>query len=258
MLLKKLSISSLITILLLTGFSTSSFAQTEKQVEKEQLLYKKSEIKDIDKLWDRAKNGVNDPKVSSEDLVAKSDLVLTGSKANVSRKYYQTTQLLEVKKEGETTTKYFATTTFAVVQGQDTPENQIGTLASSSDYDYKWDSSLAVKAYSTIYFENKYDSSNVKHYDMTSVTGGWSYDGSGNYVLSGRHVRFGQVGPSSFGGTSTQIKNYYPTGNTWSYTVPSTWYGVVATKYTTCGVNSWINISRGTSSWSLEFLHSVN
>ncbi|MCY9669733.1 hypothetical protein M5X11_33295 [Paenibacillus alginolyticus] len=265
MVFRKLAVMSITAVLSISFFSAALAAGPEVQ---ERVIQEHKEIKDPDKLWERAVQGIDDSPYKeskatntvSVKLIKKDSAgeIQTEEASDVTSETLSTTQLLSVVEKNGAKVESYATTTFAVVKGKNVPTKKPGvedsnvSILSSRD-DSKWDDTIAVKAYSTVYWDNKYDSNNLLHVDMYGVTGGWSYGGEGNYTLSNRKVTNGQVGPSSFGITTYQTASFYPSTNTYSAVVPDSWYGVTSSKYSSVGSTSEITITRGTSSWLLSF-----
>lgn len=246
--------TALLSLGILFSFNSSSMAASVNE-DKENLKYE--EITDLNELYVRALNGISDlPEQKGQTFNSIESQELN---SNFETQIHSTSQLLEVKEIDGELVETYTTTTFQVSQDatdrivQQEQDNMIIPFASKIDD--AWDKTVGVKAYSTITWNNVYDSSQVKHFDLTKVTGGWSYDGSGNYILSNRSAIVGQVGPGSFGSTAGQSKQVATSSNTYSYTVPSAWNPVVATKYTSCGVSTNLKITRGSSSWTLPFIN---
>ncbi|MGJ3195906.1 hypothetical protein [Peribacillus frigoritolerans] len=234
--------------------SSSSLAASEKLDE---IVIKYEQITDLNELYTRALNGISDLS-SQQDDIEKFDLSTKSVEIpELENQSYSTSQLLEVENVDGQFIETYATTTFHVAQDitdkieQQKQDTKIQPSASKNDD--KWDSTLGVKAYSTITWSNVYDKNQVKHFKLTKITGGWSYNGAGNYVLSNRSAIVGQVGPGSFGSTAGQSKQMATSSNTYSYSIPSSWKAVIASKYNTCGVSTKIKITRGSSSWNLPF-----
>lgn len=151
-----------------------------------------------------------------------------------------TTQLLSVQesKKGNTRVESYATTVFVDVydktsKGTAPKVDPKGSLSEDS-----WDSSIGVNAYSTINWKIVYDSRGAKHYDLQSVSGGWRI--ADNHLrVSGKVVRYGARGWSSFGSANSQNRTYYLPDSkmTFSYTVPSAWIPVAHNGQDTIGVS---------------------
>ncbi|MDM5358102.1 hypothetical protein QUF78_09355 [Peribacillus sp. ACCC06369] len=239
---------------MLFSFGGSSFASSEKLNKK---VIKYEQITDLNELYTRALNGVSDLSSQQDDLEKFELSTKSVEKLELETQSHSTSQLLEVENVDGQLVETYATTTFHVAQDitdkieQQKLDTKIQPFASKKDD--KWDSTKGVKAYSTITWSNVFDKNQVKHFKLTKVTGGWSYNGAGNYVLSNRSAIVGQVGPGSFGSTSGQSKQIATGSNTYSYNIPSSWKAVIASKYNTCGVSTNLKISRGSSSWTLPF-----
>ncbi|WP_191567440.1 hypothetical protein [Metabacillus idriensis] len=251
--------TALLSLLMVFNFSSSPMASGNGDSE----VVKYKQVTDLNELYERALNGISDlPEQEEKTFDSFTSTDLSEINSDFETQTNSTSQLLKVKNVNGKLVETYATTVFQVSQDatdrieQEKQDNMIRPFASKSDD--KWDSTYGVKAYATITWNNVYDSNQVKHFDLTRVTGGWSYDGAGGYVLSNRSAIVGQVGPGSFGSTSGQSKQVATSSNTYSYTVPASWKPVASTKYTSCGVSTNIKISRGSSSWTLPFTNHAN
>ncbi|MGG4263740.1 hypothetical protein [Peribacillus simplex] len=231
---------------LLGSLAVGQTTNATQHSKEEKIVYKKAEIKDLEKLYERAKDNINDRKTefNTEAEVTLNNKKIDEEKVDVS----STTQLLEQKEDssGEIES-YYATTTFV-----DDFTTQAEAASSGSRNANKWDSSKGVKAYSTVYY-NISTQDTVPFHDMTKVTGGWTRDDS-SIALSGRKVELGQSGGSKGCGAVSQSKSYSPTGNTYSYTPPSSWCPV-STKVGSIGTNSTVTLKRGGSTWTLKLVN---
>ncbi|XKH49976.1 hypothetical protein LG275_10165 [Chryseomicrobium palamuruense] len=225
------------------------------------------ESRDLNELYIRALNGISDIEKQEEQTITKS--LVPENKAN--QKQFDidinfTTILLDEKVVNGDVIQEYETIIFQVAQDKkdksmqrqidklksDDLAGSIGTYAKNEKD--KWDDTRGVKAFSVVTWSSV-TKNGTEHYKMSNVSGKWEYNGLGGYILSKRSVIFGQVGPSLYGGTNTQRTTKYPTTNSFSYAVPSTWNPVVATDYTTCGVTTNITITRGGLSWTLQLIN---
>lgn len=124
------------------------------------------------------------------------------------------------------------------------------------------DTAGCVSAYCTISW-NSYTSNNREYLYLTSISGGYTAEGSGSYIASGvsvseQTVTFGQSGFSADGNTVTQntTKNIGTTARSFSYSIPSDWEPIAEDgKYAIMGANYVITLKRGTSTWTCDILN---
>lgn len=237
----KRKLLSFVSIFSLVGtlFAGSSFA-AEKGIGDRSLkegfviVQKNQEVKDLNVLYQKAKKNSKAKKLEQVDPN-------TGEK--LSFEEFETSQLLQVAEND----KGDRIETYAVTK--------LVVEADTSKSDSGWDSTLGVKAASTIYLDKVYDSRNVLHYKFLSVNGTWSvYDSQ--YSLSNRQVTYGATGWSSFGSTTGQNEVKYPTSNSFSYSAPSTWYPST-TQGGPVGATMFVKITRGASSWNFSFSNNL-
>jgi hypothetical protein len=239
--LKRLSIFFIIFLLALStfGFTTSA---ANKEKERVLVLYEREEIKDIDKLFERAKNNISDINEKKNKFSASLENNNTKQKDDLT--ILSTTQLLKsVKKNDGTIVNSYSTTVFAVTPSAD---------GSGSKNKNGWDSSYGIEAYSTYYYDyyNKSGGTSPGEYrDLTSVKGGWKIHDS-TISLSNRKVTLGASGTSYNGYYVQQITDKYPTGNSFSYSAPSSWEPVYMSNGSV-GVTTTVTLKRGSSTWTL-------
>lgn len=269
-----LAVPALGAAILFSGTHTNVFAANNDN-QKAKTIESHQEITDLNKLYERAQKGISDLSFSSEkSLSTKSSLSLKEKSNNNELNFhkYQTAQLLTVKQEADgTKIKTYAVTTMEVAPTQTVKTNTIAPKnnlirmsVDASKSDSKWDSTIGVKAYSTVYYDNKTDPRGSKHWDMSKVKGGWKVTDN-RYSLSGMKVTYGQNGWSYWkGGVVTgQVSTKYPKGTTFSYTVPSSWKPVVANgsfsvEGSAVGCTSYVKIKKsGSKSWSLSFTNNL-
>jgi hypothetical protein len=245
------SLSALLLIFTLSS-SYNAFA-----VENSTSLKKEKEIKDLDILYEKARNGITDNKEIEAQL--SSEVILSGNKGTFSTNdVLSTTQKLTSELTGEGLEESYVTTTFVDVNLDELrKESIIQPFADKGGegYDPK---TISVKAYSRIY----YDTSNkdgLTHYAITKVTGGWqSYDA---YVsFKNTQVQINQRGHSSYSGCSQGYCNDQTvtkpvSGSTFSYTSPMTsWNPIAKTdNFTLLGTKQTATLYDQSSSWSFSF-----
>lgn len=257
--MKKLLLSITFTLILLMNITSVAFASATEEINanEEYIVAEEfEEITDLDVLYQRAKNGVN------EDMSVNIDLKLNA--VNVSplgpgleTEDYTTSQLLKVETndDGEVMETY-ATTTFTDVY--DTSNVSINPYGSGSSYQDQLDPTLGLRAYSTVYY-NTLTKSGVSHRDLTKVSGGWSILDS-KYAITNQKVTYGAKGWSRYeGGTNGQSATKYPNGRTFSYTVPSSWNPVASTggNGQTFGVTTFVKIHKPNYSWNYTFTNNI-
>ncbi len=222
---------------------SSSFAKTPDS----QVLIENKEIKNVEELSMRARQGINDFDISKlpEDL-AKSKFIVGAKNGNKKiSETHVTSQLLKKVKNGDTTVEEYSVTFLS----------DITPMSSGTISDEQWDDSLSVRAYSTIYFTK---ASGPDTIILNRCTGGWQISDK-TVNVSGRLVRYGTagIGPTGYVQQS-QEKN--PTTNTFDYTTGFTktvfvsppaggsWTAPIVGVHTEC------TLKRGTSSvWSIFF-----
>lgn len=124
---------------------------------------------------------------------------------------------------------------------------------SGHKYEEEYDSSLSVKAYTTIYYTTSTQNSDT-YYSVTSVQGGvvildsWA-------TVTNQKLTIGQVGFRALG----QIAHYTLTQLSWSCSPPSTWMTVTdGDGMSTVGCFYEITIQRPNGyTWNLELLNNV-
>lgn len=129
--------------------------------------------------------------------------------------------------------------------------SQVARSTGGSQYEYLWDTSITVKAYSTVYYS--YVTIGGKKYcKMLRTSGGYTNSGNGVYVTS-QKVTLAQIGSADTGG-GQQASTTYTIGNkTTSWTrYPLASWRPVSTHASPCKIvaSTAISLSRGGSSWS--------
>lgn len=217
-------------------------------------------ISDLDILFQRAVNGISD--IKNEDLAPKFKAHISNSEDGKSKdvNVYSTTQLLKEEKfkDGKINREY-ATTSFAVIEKSDLKSPGKFYIQGELSDD-GWDSTLSVKAYSTIRWSTEYDSNGVEHITMAgkTISGGWNL--LSGFSIKSKTVTIGQTGVSSWGGYLQQTAPYSISDSdfTFSKTAPSTWKPVLADDTSTVGCTQTCRIYRGTSTSYWTFIFSNN
>ncbi|WP_110931587.1 hypothetical protein [Paenibacillus bouchesdurhonensis] len=244
---KKLFILTLVVVLF-SSFGSISFAEP-KADSGGTVIYQAEEITDLDVLFDRAKNGISDVTNDSEQALF---VVQSPSDNNDNIKQYTTTQKLLAVQNGEELVETFSKVSFLVITN-DYNSSENGNLIRpfGSKEEEEWDSGYGLRAYSKVNYTRTLNN-NVYAYKLDSVSGGWDKSDS-RYILSDRKVVYGISGNAQGSGigVSRSSGNLYPSGNTFSYTAPSSWPALETNLK--MGVNTYITIERGTSStWTLH------
>lgn len=157
-------------------------------------------------------------------------------------KTIQTTQFLkDVKLSDNSEEKTYATTVFTV-----SPSSTGLSQGYNAD-----DPTYSVNAYSTFYWTES-----GSYMKLTSASGGWIRLDS-QPALTGQHVKLAAIGTNVYGSGVIQTQDYYPTGLTFSYSAPTSWYSISKNNSLgrAFGVNSWIKLSRGGTNWSLGLIN---
>jgi hypothetical protein len=227
-----------LTILLTFCFSSSVYAMSNDiQTPVKKITYKATEIKDIDKLIDRAKKGISD--IPKEKFGANYTLKNNNTNNEITENSLSTTQLLQVATEGDATINEYATTTVSLIP-----------MASLSQYDENYDSSYGVKAYSTIYWTTT-TINNVWYAALTSTSGGWTISDT-SIGLSNRHVQQGESGTGSNGMVINPSYDFYPTSNTYSHSVSWAYVNISGLGWYSFGNNTNVTLTRQSTSWTLN------
>ncbi|MCM3443628.1 hypothetical protein [Metabacillus halosaccharovorans] len=266
--MKKIVSALLVSLVASSVISTSPINATElgdsssnclkpKTINSE-VLYKKEQTKDINKLYKMAENEEGFLSANELEEFTNEEVTLTGdkktsdgSKAEAQIETLATSELIEVYETDGVKTEVFAVTEFAEVKEEDL----ISTLAADSDSGTKTDSSVSVRAYST----NNFSRTNNSCIDLTSVTGGWTRLDT-SVSIGTKSVNYGATGRNcgTGSGVTQNSKVQYPSGTTYSYAVPSNWVGVnIDADVTVVGHKSVATLTRGSSKWSLSFVNNV-
>lgn len=215
------------------------------------IIFEEKEIKDTNKLLDRAEKGITDNK--SLDEIRNREAVIIGSKGEIEVEPYVTSQLIKKEKitENEVQETY-ATTVFHPITNSD--------LMATSKSEDKYDDALSVLAYSTFSYELTTKEGQT-HVAVTSTNGGWDIKDSGVH-LENQRVRIGQSGPTKYEsdwGAIQQHQDYYPSGTSFSYSPPSSWVPVVLhfEGSSSAGLTTWTDIVGHGDQWSLSLTNNT-
>lgn len=218
-------------------------APINKYPSADNVLFNQEQIDDLDVLYERAVKGITDYPVRQGVKAT-----LTDDNGNmVNLPIISTTQhLRDTKLPDQTIKAEYATTFFAVVP-----------LGSGQENDHGYDSSISVKAYSTIYW-----SINDGKHLLTRVSGGWTILDS-LVSISNRSVTMSTNGWLKLGsptGYIQQVTTKYPTGNTFDYTTPTSWVPVTMTGGTpkcSLGASQQVTLHRTTETWTFVYSHNL-
>jgi hypothetical protein len=252
------------------GVQTVNYMHDDIDISDAKVTKKYDEITDLNLLFKNAK------KIKKEILKGKN--IKTGKEEDeevLEVDYYQTSQLLEEleKPDGQKIEKY-AITYFTVAKEKNNTEEELQptnesnlnviTLSNNnsninfqktgSKYDYQWDPTGGVKAYSTIYV-NKTTDSQGTWLDLQSVTGGWEIHDN-TYYLTNMRVRLAQIGVGTNGSVYKTLDKY-PSSLTWSYSAPPEWPKVSANTtgagQAYVGAGQYTRINRGSTYWQFDW-----
>lgn len=235
----------MLTLLLSSVAFQTAHAKTVPTATKK-IIFQKQEITDLNTLFNRAINGKSD--ISTGNL--RSSIKLSDDKDNIQTNdinkptvnQYITAQVLKESQTNTGVEKDIAVTTFVTVNPLVTSSTRSGS---------KWDSSYAVKAYSTIYYSSKIGSNGMTYYKLTRAKGGWT-NGDSSISLSGRKVVMG-----CSGNEAEQRVTHYPSGMTWDYYAPSSWVYVSGVLKPPVGATSYVTLKRGGSTWTLTYTNNM-
>lgn len=115
-----------------------------------------------------------------------------------------------------------------------------------------YDETLAVKCYSTIYYNIKADASGIDHYCLKKISGGYTKSDKSTVLVS-QNIAYGETGPSSFasGGSYSVYDNYSPSSTTtsWSKSTGYTEY-IARVGYYSFGATYSVKLTKGSSTWT--------
>ncbi|MFD4058803.1 hypothetical protein [Streptomyces californicus] len=227
------------------------------------VLYESEATKDVDKLYNNAKEGKGHLKKDELAKFTKGEVILEGEgKTNegknkkVTVETIATSELIKKYEVDGVIHEEIAVTQFATPTAE---QFEFTTMAADSNSGGVVDSTSSVRAYSTNYFNRTYANGQNNCIDLTSVAGGWTiYDSQ--VSVGTKRVNWGQTGRRCDNGAGiTQSSSYqYPGGLAYSYTVPSSWVGVSLTATATnVGHSSRAELVRGGSIWVLTWTNNV-
>ncbi len=248
--MKKTACLSIIVLLMLNASSFALAKENNKDIK--EVTYYTEEITDLDLLLEMGKNGVTDKVnkgsikleknmngIISSNLNSSSSTIVTD--LGIDIEHYSTTQKLKIfmNYEGIKVTEY-VTTDIILMRS-----------SGGSDYEYEYDGSYSVKAYSTVYWTENSSGDTL----ITRTTGGWNVLDS-QVRISNRHVKIGCSGLNPTSLYVTQIMDEFPLSS-FDYITDSNWIHVTISDFSAIGVTTWCNITRGTESWTFEFSHTL-
>lgn len=164
----------------------------------------------------------------------------------VSREY----KLAPVSKSGVASFKKDSVALIATNEEDQRALDEIMQSARSSGgshSEYEWDSSGAVKAYSTVYYERG-TYSGQSTVNITKVTVGYEKPDV-SVRVEGQELFVGQTGKTT-AGTKTQTKTSYPSGTSSTWTPPSSWYPVMKVDASQAGATYTLTLGRGSSTYT--------
>ncbi len=176
---------------------------------------------------------------------------------NVSRQFgvqtFSTTQIVKKVQLSNGIKQDYVTTGFAVANtGSDPSYNNTN-----------WDSTGAVEAYGTIYWDNVISQGRNETL-LSKVTGGWN-NNDNLITLQNPTVNFGEEGVSlrSSGGTYNTSNQYIdglrPFSWPFTYYAPSSWHAIETPPvFRIFGQYTSVTLVRGSSSWSLTLTDEYN
>lgn len=193
------------TILLILIFVMVTGSQA-LATEQPEIIYQQEEVKDINKLWQKANEGITD--LSSDVENFKVQLVNAPSNYVVDKK--ATTQVLKkVKKADGTVITSYVTTTFAIVKDKDKdgkesnrailghrngillastklPEGLFRLLAASKPWD-EYDDSYSIRHEGRFYYSSYRDADYILWVRPEKVEGRWYRDDSSVSITSSQY-----------------------------------------------------------------------
>lgn len=249
-------ILTIFTILIL--FAANISLQTAKAETSDTVM-------DIDKLYENAKTGISDLSPSKmNDILSNVSVELntdtnkktfglneTNGEVEPSIQTYATANMIESSEE----TSEYAITVFSDITLQEFPiqsdviNPEISLFSSGQWSDDKLDSSISVKAYTTIYVEAK-DVNGTEHLRLTRTTGGWNILDS-SVTLSDRHVTYGTSGASL---SQDQSITRAILANTFDIKPPKPFKFVNSELQYVIGSTSTATLTRGKTTWKLELV----
>ena len=124
-------------------------------------------------------------------------------------------------------------------------------------YDYNWDSTLSIKAYGTIYW-NDVVVAGHQETKLTEVTGGWAFADRHVRIIS-RTVNYGASGFSYGHLWVTQASdNHHPGCCSFTYYAPSSWVPISFADKRAFGENTQATLTVGGGTWGLTLFVEYN
>ncbi|GLB62104.1 hypothetical protein [Cytobacillus sp. NCCP-133] len=270
-------LSACLVVLFMFSISTSALGATSEEKPKgctftkskdAKVLFKKEPTSNIDDLYKMAiekKGFLKDDelkKFSKKEAYLESKEKGKNAKVDkVKLNIASTSELIEVYEDNGEKHEVFSVTEFALVSNKDLAEtdSDYGVLGSETDYGEKWDSSISVKAYSTNYYNRSSADGANSCIDLSSVTGGWTRSDS-SVSIGTKTVNYGQTGTRCdyIGSVTQKSGNKYPSSNSYSYAVLSSWVPVtIEPTSTVVGQSSTAELTRNSSKWTLSLTNHV-
>ncbi len=176
-------------------------------------------------------------KPQSKVLVSKNTTTLASvSDANVQTYIIQNEELTDA--DGVSTGVYALTTA--------------STISTGSTNVSGYDQTIAVKCYSTIYYNIKADANGIDHYCLTKISGGYTKSDKSTVLVS-QSIVYGESGPSSFSsnGSYTVDGSYAPSSTTTSWSKSTGFTGYIArVGYYSIGATYSVKLTKGSSTWT--------
>ncbi|WPP39264.1 hypothetical protein [Bacillus sonorensis] len=235
------------------GLFTTLFAVSPPEkasAAESKTVYSAKEETNLDVLYEKARSGQTDLLLNSAtEKKFSTKGQLNGADQDVKVENFSTSQLLEIKRDGKKVIQSYATTSFAEPKIQKKTSGEFTTADSQGKS--KWDTSIGVKAYSTIYWDIEYDGNNKEYYKFKKMTGGWTREDK-SISLSKRTVHYGANGSARGKPWVTQRKTAYPTKNTFTINPPKSWHAITKSYTGSLGGTSKVTLKRRSSTWTLQ------
>ncbi|MDY7044866.1 hypothetical protein RVS70_11695 [Virgibacillus sp. M23] len=236
-----LSLVIITSLFFVFGFSHSSSA--EKATGKEY------EEKSIEESYRDAVKGISDIDTSKFDISSEVSTISANSTNSLSAnpldvEKYSTAQILSetVNTQGDKE-QLIAVTVFNDIGVEDeSGESEIGIFGDKGNST----GDLFARAYSRIYYISS-SSRGVSYAKLTRVTGGWEVMNPLT-TLGNKTVRYGSSGWPN----GTQAGTKYPSLNSYSYTMPSSWGKTALTGSYAIGTTSTVTVYRSGASYTIK------
>ncbi|MUV37815.1 hypothetical protein JNUCC1_01621 [Lentibacillus sp. JNUCC-1] len=205
--------------------------------------------KSIEKSYKDAVSNTSDVPLEELDLYTTPSQLKSNTQEHIFVKEHKTAQKLH--ENIHTGEELIALTIFHDIYAEDSKGNQLFSVGDKGENE--WDKSSSVQAYTRIYFLRK-TMDNIPYAKLTKVTGGWNIVDNRVYI-SNRKVSYGTIG---FPAGSNQIRDRYPTGNSYTYYAPSSWDYVNTNALYQLGMASNVTVKLvGNPSNSWGFMHLI-